>query len=561
MGIEKHSYVPVRAVTTAFGLGRGARRLGSGSSAFAVLLFCAAAATISSAQTFTTLVNFDYANGAEPSFIALVQGPDGKLYGTTSLGGANGPYGTIFRIAPQGTMTTLHSFGGTDGQYPTAGLVFSTDGNFYGTTEEGGVVGYAGTIFKITLDGTLTTLYSFCAQPNCSDGVQPDATVFEGSNGNFYGTTQIGGTYNTGTVFKITAKGKLTTLHSFCAEPTCTQPTAALIQATNGNFYGTTGGMVFRITPRGNLTTLSAFDDGEATEYAGLVQATDGNFYGTTYIGGTYNDGTVYKITPAGVLTTLHTFKGTDGNSPQAALVQATDGNLYGTTYLGGAKNSGTIFKISLEGTLTTLYNFCSQPNCTDGSGPTGTLLEATNGNLYGTTQHGGADSEGTVFRLALGLSPFVEIQTAAGKEVAEIGILGQGFSGSSVVKFGGTKATTIALTGTTFISATVPAVALTGPVTVTTGATTLTSAKTFKVLPTVSSIPSSGAVGTPVAIQGTGLTQTTKVTFGGVKATAFTVNSDKVVTTDVPAGAKSGKIAVTTQGGVATSMTTFTVN
>jgi uncharacterized repeat protein (TIGR03803 family) len=563
---EKRSCVPARAGISAFGIRRKskwstAHKLGRWRSGYAVFLFCAATAIIPSAQTFTTLASFAYPNGARPEFMSLVQGRDGNFYGTTALGGANGPYGTIFGITPKGTMTTLHNFDGTDGQDATAGLVLATDGNLYGTTAQGGAVGYAGTIFKITLDGTLTTLHSFCAQTNCSDGEQPDAALVQGRDGNFYGTTQVGGAYDTGTVFKITAKGKLTTLHSFCAAPDCTQPTAALVQATNGNFYGTTGGTVFRITPAGKLTTLYTFGDDEATDYAGLVQATDGNFYGTTYVGRTYYDGTVYKITPAGVLTTLHAFKGTDGNSPQASLVQATNGNLYGTTYLGGAKNAGTIFKITLDGTLTTLHSFCAQTNCTDGSGPTGTLLEATNGNLYGTTQLGGTDGEGVVFSLKVGLKPFVKTQTTSGKEGAKIGILGQGFSSSSVVKFGGTQATTIALTGTAFISATVPAEALTGPVTVTTGTTTLTSPQTFKVLPTITNIPSSGSVGTLVAIDGTELTQTTTVKFGGVKATSFTVNSDTQVTAEVPTGAKTGKIAVTTQGGSATSKTTFTVN
>jgi len=566
MGVEKHSYVAARARISAFSLQRNSkwstvRKLSSCRSAYAVFLFCAATAIISSAQTFTTLANFDYPNGVRPDFMSLVQGPDGNFYGTTPLGGAYGSYGTIFGITPEGTMTTLHSFDGTDGSGATSGLVLATDANFYGTTAQGGVAGYAGTVFKITLDGTLTTLHNFCAEPDCSDGEQPDAALVQGSNGDFYGTTQTGGAYDTGSVFRITAKGKLTTLHSFCAEPDCTQPTAALIQATNDSFYGTTGGTVFRITAGGVLTTLYTFDDNEGTDFAGVVQATDGNFFGTTYMGGTYNDGTVYKITPNGVFTTLHTFAGTDGNSPQASLVQATDGNLYGTTFLGGAKNSGTIFKISLDGALTTLYNFCSQPDCTDGSGPTGTLLEATNGKLYGTTQLGGADGGGTVFSLAVGLSPFVETQTTTGKEGAQIGILGRGFSSSSVVKFGGTRATTIALTGSTFISATVPAQALTGPVTVTTGTTTLTTPQTFKVLPTITSIPPSGSVGALVAIEGTGLTQTTKVTFGGVKATSFIVNSDTQVTADVPASAETGKIAVTTQGGHASSTTTFTVN
>ena len=174
----------------------------------------------------------------------------------------------------------------------------------------------------------------------------------------------------------------------------------------------------------------------------------------------------------------------------------------------------------------------------------------------------GGTSSDGTAFSLSVGLGPFVKTQTTSGREGAKIGILGQGFSSSSVVKFGGTQATTITLTGTTFIKATVPAGALTGLVTVTTGTTTLTSSKTFKVLPTITSFtPESGPVGTSVTITGTELTQTSKVTFGGVKATTVTVNSDSQVTAEVPTGATTGKIAVTTKGGSATSATSFTVN
>jgi uncharacterized repeat protein (TIGR03803 family) len=413
--------------------------------------------------------------------MALIQGPDGNFYGTTPLGGANGPYGTIFGITPEGTISTLHSFDGTDGSYSTAGLVLGTDGNFYGTTEEGGAVGYAGTIFKIALDGDFTTLYSFCSQPNCTDGEQPDAALVQEGNGNFYGTTQIGGAYDTGTVFKITAKGKLTTLHSFCAEPECTQPTTALVLGTNGFLYGTTGGTVFKISTGGELTTLYTFDDNEGTYYAGLVQATDGNFYGTTYTGGSNNDGTIYKITPKGILTTLHTFDGTDGNSPQATLIQATDGNLYGTTNLGGAQNSGTIFRMSLDGTLTTLYNFCSQPNCTDGDGPTGTLLEATNGNIYGTTQFGGTDSEGTVFRLALNLSPFVESLPTTAKVGSQVMILGTNLKGATEVSFNGTSAT-FTVVSKSQIMTTVPANAMTGTLEVTTPRGTLSSNVPFRV-------------------------------------------------------------------------------
>jgi uncharacterized repeat protein (TIGR03803 family) len=384
----------------------------------------------------------------------------------------------------------------------------------------------------------------------------------------------------------------VTTLHSFCSESGCpdgSYPQAALIQATNGDFYGTTatdkaggllfGGTVFKITPSGTLTTLHSFcsesgcPDG-AQPVGGLVQASNGNFYGATYLGGADENGTVFKITPSGTLTTLYTFNDDlpHGFYPGGTLIQATDGNFYGTTARGGTDSgggfyAGTVFKITLSGTLTTLYNFCSQSDCTDGDYPVAGLVQDTNGTFYGTTYYGGANSTtcasgcGTVFSLSVGLEPFVKIQTTSGKEGAKIGILGQGFSSSSVVKFGGTKATTIVLSGTTFITATVPAGALTGSVTVTTGTTTLTSTKTFDVLPTITKFaPESGPVGTSVTITGTGLKQTTKVTFDGKSAT-FTVISDTEVKADVPTDATTGKIAVTTKGGSATSAASFTVN
>jgi len=144
------------------------------SNACAVFLLCVATSVPSSAQAFTTLANFDYANGGQPYLTSLIQGIDGNFYGTTPVGGAQGPYGTIFNITPAGTLTTFHSFDGSDGAFATAGLVQAANGTFYGTTETGGAK-YSGTVFKITPDGTLTTLHSFCALTNCVDGQQPDA--------------------------------------------------------------------------------------------------------------------------------------------------------------------------------------------------------------------------------------------------------------------------------------------------------------------------------------------------------------------------------------------------
>lgn len=565
-------------------------KLGGWKSICALLVLCTVTAISSQAQTYVTLHSFNSADGNDP-LGALVQGRDGNFYGSTRSGGAFN-LGTIFKISPGGTLTTLHSFCAQtscpDGSEVGAPLALGTDGNFYGTTSSGGANSY-GTVFKITGAGALTTLYSFCAQVNCTDGIGPIGGLVQGVDGNFYGTTYAGGVGAFGTVFKITGAGSLTTLYSFCPDGfTCTDgvaPFAGLVQGTDGNFYGTTtdggthsqGGTVFEITPKGILTTLYSFcalascTDGLNPFKAVLIQGADGNFYGTTSSGGANSStGTIFKITSGGTLTKLYDFCAqtncTDGINPYMGVIQGTDGNLYGTTSSGGSNSFngyGTVFEITRTGTLTTLYSFCPLGfSCTDATSPYAGLVQGTSGLLYGTASSGGAHDNGTVFSLAAGLGAFVEIRPASGKEGAKIGILGQGFSSSSLVKFGGTKATTIVLSGTTFITATVPAGALTGAVTVTTGTTTLTSAQTFRVLPTITSFtPTSGTVGTAVMITGTGLMQTTTVTFGGVKATTVIKNSDTQVTADVPTGAKTGKIGITTKGGKVTSTTSFTVN
>jgi uncharacterized repeat protein (TIGR03803 family) len=323
---------------------------------------------------------------------------------------------------PAQTLTTLYSFcslsGCPDGADPYAGLVQATNGDLYGTTVSGGTSGTNtnGTVFKITPGGTLTTLYSFCSSTNCTDGADPYAGLVQAANGNFYGTTYYGGTNHRGTVFKITQGGTLTTLYSFCSQTNCTDregPLAGLVQAANGDFYGTTqyagangGGTAFKITPGGTLTTLYSFcsqtncTDG-ADPYAGLVQAANGDFYGTTYSGGANgNYGTVFKITPGGTLTTLYSFCSqtncTDGAGPQAGLVQAADGDLYGTTVSGGTNTNGTVFKITPTGTLTTLHSF---NGTTDGATPAAGLVQAINGDFYGTASSG-ANNYGTVFKI-----------------------------------------------------------------------------------------------------------------------------------------------------------------
>jgi len=404
--------------------------------ALVILGLAVAAMPSAKAQKLTTLHSFHSTDGAGPS-AGLVQGGDGNYYGATAFNGANNG-GTVFKITPSGALSTLYNFcsqGGsncTDGSMPFAGLVQGSDGNLYGTTAHGGA-NNAGTVFKITPGGVLTTLYSFCSQSGCTDGENPSAGLVQASDGNFYGTTAIGGANgNYGTVFKITPGGALTTLYSFCPQgspcPDGSIPEAALVQGSDGNFYGTTkdlgahgGGTVFKITSGGALNTLYSFcsqggsscTDGE-NPYAGLVQGSDGNFYGTTAFGGANNGypsfgGTVFKITPGGTLSTLYSFCAqtgcTDGSLPFAVLVQGSDGNFYGTTFNGGANgNYGTVFKITPGGALTTLYAFCSVYLCEDGENPWAGLVQGTDGNFYGTTYEGGASSPnyGTVFKLSL---------------------------------------------------------------------------------------------------------------------------------------------------------------
>ncbi len=424
--------IPGRYLSTRYGIKlRGLSGFGC------VIAFCTFTAIASPAQTLNTLVSFVGTNGARPQS-SLVQGVDGNLYGTTILGGnlnCVSGCGTVFKVASQGTLTPLYIFctqaNCPDGNSPAAGLVLGSDGNFYGTTsgddpfDSGN--GSFGTVFKISPSGSLTTLHDFetgCGI-SCPNGATPAAGLVQGSDGNFYGTTEYQGIINCiegcGTIFKITPSGSLTTLHSFSGADGG-HPAAGLVQGTDGNFYGTTSsggssanctggcGTVFKMSPNGSLSWIYSFKstgDG-AAPVAGLVQASDGNFYGTTS-GGLFAMGTVFKITPSGSLTTLHSFGGTDGSHPFAALVRGSDGSFYGTTAAGGTVNTcdggcGTIFKITSSGSLTTLHNFSR----TDGWYPSAALVQATDGNFYSTTAAGGANNNcdggcGTVFRLFVG--------------------------------------------------------------------------------------------------------------------------------------------------------------
>jgi uncharacterized repeat protein (TIGR03803 family) len=316
---------------------------------------------ISTNGALTSLYSFTGdSDGANPD-AALVQGSDGNFYGTTYSGGTNGGYGTVFKISTNGALTSLYSFtGGSDGANPYAGLVQGSDGNFYGTTY--GSMNRPGSVFKISTNGVLTSLYSFTGG---RDGAYPAAGLVQGSDGNFYGTTYSGGTNGGyGTVFKISTNGALTSLYSFTGGSDGANPWAGLVQGSDGNFYGTTlsdgangspgngYGTVFKISTNGLLTSLYGFTGGNdgAFPQAGLVQGSDGNLYGTTSRSGTYSScGTVFQITINGALTTLHVFGGgSDGANPLAGLVHGSDGKFYGTTYGGGVGGAGTVFRLTI---------------------------------------------------------------------------------------------------------------------------------------------------------------------------------------------------------------------
>ncbi len=456
----------------------------------------------SSAQTITTLANFGGAFGSNPG--PLVQGIDGNFYGVTTNGTETlGTYGTVFKVTPQGDLTTLYMFCAlancADGYEPNGSLVQALDGNFYGTASNGGANGgRGGTVYKVTPSGKLTTLYSFCAQPNCTDGNGPVAGLTQAADGDFYGTTIGGGATGYGTVFKITPQGILTTLHSFYGPVDGNEPTARLIEGSDGNFYGTTlfgygtdVGGIFKISPEGTLTSLYAWPcngnkclDGSYST-GGLIQAPNGDFYGTTEEGGTDNYGVIFKMTPEGALTPMFNFDSVDGSDPNAygPLLLATDKTFYGTTAEGGAYRYGTIFKITSAGKITTLYNFCSQPNCSDGAAPIGGLIQATDGNFYGTTDSGGVNpNSGTFFSLTSSLGPFVETLLTSGTVGDKVLILGSDLASTSAVSFDGTPATFTILSNTA-LKTTVPAGASTGFVNVVTADGTLTSNKAFRVI------------------------------------------------------------------------------
>jgi uncharacterized repeat protein (TIGR03803 family) len=357
--------------------------------------------------TYSVLYSFaGNPNGSTPNG-GIIQASDGNFYGTTQYGGTSCD-GIVFAITTAGAETVVQSFGkcsqGTDRDGPIGNLVQASDGNFYGTTLFGGTSG-SGTVFELTTAGVATALYSFLGG---SDGMNPNGDLIQASDGNFYGTTTYGGTdgvvSDEGTVFRVTPEGVETVLHSFVGTDGA-NPAAGLVEGTDGNLYGTTNGggsgdngTAFRITPAGVLTVLHVFSgsSSDGAKPTTLIQGQDGNFYGVTAAGGTSNNGTVFEISSTGTGTVLYSFARADGSWP-ISLIQASDGNFYGTTLFGGATGNGTAFRVTPDGVATVLHAFGT--GATDGINPNG-LVQGIDGNLYGTTAGGGTSNQGTVFRI-----------------------------------------------------------------------------------------------------------------------------------------------------------------
>ena len=466
--------------------------------ALAVAAITFSLAVCAQAQTFTNLAVFNGTNGEYPSNGSLIQGTNGDYYGSTTQGGKYGG-GTVFKVTPAGKLSDLYSFcaqaGCSDGAYPTW-MVLGSDGNFYGTTDAGGGTYGSGTVFKMTLGGKLTTLYSFCpAGGNCTDGLAPVGLV-QASDGNFYGTANGGGgVYNGGTIFEISSAGKFKKLYTFCSRVNC----------------------------------VDGYDP-----LSGPIQSINGNLYGTTYAGGSQSSGVVYEITTAGVFKVLYNFCSqancADGQNP-IGLIHDSTGNLYGTTEFGGDINCGTVFEITTTNQFIILHSFDN----TDGANPQSALMQASDGNFYGTTYDGGgANNAGTIFEITSG------------------GVFSMLYSlclPSSCNGYYPSYALAQATDGT-FLGTTSNGGSY-GDGNVFTYSTGLG--------PLVETVPVAGAAGKRVIILGNGLTGSTSVTFNGTAAT-FTVVSATEITATVPTGATAGPVEVTTPTGTLKSNPAFQV-
>ena len=452
------------------------------------------------------------------------------------------------------TFETVASFG-TNLYLPT-GITEGVNGNFYAIA--GGGVNRWGVVAEVA-SPNVVPIYSFCALSNCTDGAYPIGALVLGADGNLYGDTFSGGNSNCpgcgqGTVFRVNPGGGFTRLHDFCMQTDCTdgsEPEAGLTAGIDGNLYGVTfnggisaaggnvgNGIVFQLTTSGQFKTLYNFcslancTDG-SNPFTAPIQGVDGNLYGTTGYGGAHDLGSVYVLNQSGQLRTIASFRrSADSGVKPISLIQATDGTLYGTTD-SGAAGYGTIFKITPSGSIGTLYSFCSLANCVDGEGAS-SLLQGPDGNLYGTSPYCGSGCGGTIFQL-----------TPQGSLTTLYDFCSQSGCADGNHPTALTLSTDGKLYGVTYYGGTIDHGAV------------------FRLdlgfSPFVQPNPAAGKAGRTIGILGNNLTGTTSVTFNGVPA-PFTVVSDTLVKATVPSGATTGPVQVTTPSGTLSSIVNFQV-
>lgn len=392
-----------------------------------------------STASFSVLHTFSSSEGSVP-YGSLLQGADGRFYGNTAMGGSNN-LGTVYAVTAAGALTVLHHFTGNDGASPAGPLVAAANGTLYGVTEFGGS-NDSGTVFSITPSGQFTLLYTFSAWVDGAnaDGIAPRGGLTLGSDGNFYGTTTRGGLNDAGTLFRITPAGVLTTLYSFSAfnssQPDGAMPTTPLVVGADGRFYGTTAvggthysgnlgpGTLFAVALDGTFSALHSFTTStDGSSPSGLAPANGGGFYGATSSGGSNGSGTLFKATAQGDITTLYNFSAAtttaaglqtnnEGAFPVSGVVAGNDGTLYGGTAFGGT-GSGTLFSLAPDNTLTVLHQFSTLSNSanSDGAVVLNAPIRASDGNLYGVTAWGGSNGVGVLYKLTMPALPTISLQ------------------------------------------------------------------------------------------------------------------------------------------------------
>lgn len=444
------------------------------------ILMLAAFTGVGSAQTVTTVYDFTNVTAANPVG-PLTQRRDGNLIGTASAPGN----GSVYSLSTGGFTSTLFQFNGTNGTGPGWGLTLGGNGASYGTTPFGGASNL-GVLFLLDSTGVYSVIHEFSGG---SDGGLPAGPPIEASDGNLYGAT-YGVAAGLSTIYKYAlSSGVFTTIYQF-DQAHGEGIYAPLVQAADGTLYGTASlgganncGTIFQLTKVGKLQWYYSFPCGAggSTPLSPLIQAADGNLYGTTDVGGSFDgSGTIFKVDRNRKVSILYTFAGNkmDGRNPAGGLVQATDGNLYGTTVGGGRAGVGTLFQISTVGAYKQLAAFSKTTPQT----PQASLLQHTNGKLYGTATYGGRFGFGAVYSLDLGLGPFVTFVAPTGKVGGTAQILGQGLTGTTSVSFNGVNATTFKVVSDTYLTATVPTGATSGLVVVTTPTGGLTSNVKFRI-------------------------------------------------------------------------------